>query len=217
MAIGSSKSVIRMAALCHVGLVEMTRTADLDDPSSPNDKEVLTPATRADWRGWLASNHDRQVGLWVVYRKKSSSLDGPVYHDLVEEALCFGWIDSQARRVDDDRVMQWFSPRRKGGLWSALNKQRIERLVGEGLMTEVGQATIDEAKADGSWSQIDEVDALIIPPDLEAAFDDAPEAKAAFQTLSESAKKQFLWSIHSAKRPATRANRIEETVRQLSL
>ena len=112
--------------------------------------------------------------------------------------------------------MQWFSPRRKGGLWSALNKDRIERLVREGLMTEVGQATIDEAKADGSWSQTDEVDALIVPADLEAAFDASPEAKAAYQALIDSAKKQYLWWIHTAKRPATRANRIEETIRRLS-
>ena len=194
----------------------MTRTADLDDPSSPNGKDLLTPPSRADWRRWLASNTQRQEGLWIVYRKKSSSLDGPVYDDLVEEALCFGWIDSQSRRVHGDRMMQWFSPRRKGGLWSALNKDRIERLVGEGLMTEVGQATIDEAKADGSWSQTDEVDALIVPADLEAAFDASPEAKAAYQALIDSAKKQYLWWIHTAKRPATRANRIEETIRRLS-
>jgi uncharacterized protein YdeI (YjbR/CyaY-like superfamily) len=155
------------------------------------------------------------VGLWVVYRKKSSGLDGPLYDDLVEEALCFGWIDSQVRRVDDDRMMQWFSPRRKGGLWSALNKERIERMVRAGLMTEVGQTTIDEAKADGSWSQTDEVDALIVPADLQAAFDSAPEAKAVYQALADSAKKQYLWWIHTAKRPATRANRIEETIRRL--
>jgi uncharacterized protein YdeI (YjbR/CyaY-like superfamily) len=195
---------------------EMTRTADLDNPSSPNGKDLLTPPGRADWRSWLASNPDRQEGPAIVYRKKSSSLDGPVYDDLVEEALCFGWIDSQSRRVDDDRMMQWFSPRRKGGVWSALNKDRIERLVREGLMTEVGQATIDEAKADGSWSQTDEVDALVVPSDLQTALDAAPEAKAAYQALTDSAKKQYLWWIHSAKRPATRANRIEETIRRLS-
>ncbi len=194
----------------------MTRTADLEDPSSPNGKDLLTPSSRADWRSWLASNPDRQEGLWIVYRKKSSSLDGPVYDDLVEEALCFGWIDSQSRRVDADRMMQWFSPRRKGGLWSALNKDRIERLVREGLMTEVGQATIDEAKADGSWSQTDQVDALVVPSDLQTALDAAPEAQAAYQALTDWAKKQYLWWIHTAKRPATRANRIEETIHRLS-
>jgi len=129
----------------------------------------------------------------VVNRKKSSGLDGPVYDDLVDEALCFGWIDSQARRVDADRMMQWFSPRRPGGLWSALNKERIERLVRDGLMTEAGQSAIDEAKADGSWSQTDELDSLIVPPDLKDALDAAPQAKAAYESLADSAKKQYLW------------------------
>ena len=143
-----------------VAFTDMTRIDDLDDPTSPDGKHVLAPPSRTDWREWLASNLDRQEGLWIVYRKKSSSLDGPVYDDLVEEALCFGWIDSRVRRVDDDRMMQWFSPRREGGLWSALNKERIERLICAGHMTEVGQAAIDRAKTDGSWSQLDEVDTL---------------------------------------------------------
>jgi uncharacterized protein YdeI (YjbR/CyaY-like superfamily) len=194
----------------------MSKTADLSDPTSPNGKDVMTPRSRAHWRNWLASNTDRREGLWIVYRKKSSNLEGPVYDDLVEEALCFGWIDSQSRRVDDDRMMQWFSPRRKGGLWSALNKKRIESLVEQGLMTEAGQAAIDEAKADGSWSQTDEVDALVVPSDLQTALDAAPEAESAYRALTDSAKKQYLWWIHSAKRPATRARRIEETIRRLS-
>ncbi|MCP5025282.1 MAG: hypothetical protein GY929_03270 [Actinomycetia bacterium] len=194
----------------------MVRTADLDVPSSPNGKDVLAPLSRSAWRRWLASNPDRDEGLWIVYRKKSSGLDGPVYDDLVEEALCFGWIDSQVRRVDDHRVMQWFSPRRTGGLWSALNKDRIERLVREGLMTDRGQAMIDVAKADGSWSQLDDIDALVVPGELEVAFIAVPEARAAYHALSDSARKQYLWWIHSAKRPATRAGRIEETIRWLT-
>ena len=194
----------------------MTRIDDLGDPSSPDGKDVLAPPTRGDWRRWLALNVDRRGGLWIVYRKKSSSLDGPVYDDLVEEALCFGWIDSRVRRVDDDRVMQWFSPRRVGGLWSARNKERIERLVRAGDMTEIGQAAIDRAKADGSWSQLDEVDALVVSPDLQTALDAAPEAVAAYEALGDSVKKQYLWRIYSAKRPTTRADRIEETIRKLS-
>lgn len=199
-----------------VGFADMTRIEDLDDPSSPDGKEVLIPLSRNDWREWLMSQGDRREGLWIIYRKKSSSLDGPVYDDLVEEALCFGWIDSRVRRVDDDRVMQWFSPRRKGGLWSAVNKQRIQQLVAAGRMTEVGQAAIDRAKADGSWSQHDEVDALLVPPDLRTAFGAAPDAMTVYEALSDSAKRQYLWWIHSAKRPATRADRIEETIRRFS-
>jgi uncharacterized protein YdeI (YjbR/CyaY-like superfamily) len=194
----------------------VTRTSDLAPPASPNDKDVLTPSSRAEWRSWLTSNSERQDGLWVVHRKKSSKLEGPSYDELLEEALCFGWIDSQSHRVDEDRKIQWFSPRRPGGLWSALNKSRIARLQADGLMTEVGQATIDRAKADGSWSQYDVVDALIVPSDLEAALAAAPAARVAYEGLIESAKKQHLWAIYSAKRPETRAKRISDVIRQLS-
>lgn len=194
----------------------MTKITDLDHPASPNGKEVLVPATRAKWRTWLTRNASRQDGLWVVYRKKSSSIEGPMYDDLVEEALCFGWIDSQVRRVDDDRRIQWFSPRRKGSVWSPLNKKRIEQLVSNGLMTEAGQRAIDLAIADGSWSQADDIDALEVPPDLETAFAATPEARNAYESSPESAQKQYLWWIHSAKRDQTRSTRIRELVRKLS-
>jgi uncharacterized protein YdeI (YjbR/CyaY-like superfamily) len=194
----------------------VTRASDLVPPASPNGKEVLTPSSRTEWRSWLTSNSERKDGLWVVHRKKSSKLEGPLYDDLLEEALCFGWIDSQSRRVDEDRKIQWFSPRRRGGLWSTPNKSRIARLQEDGLMAEVGQATIDQAKADGSWSQTDAVDALIIPPDLEAAFAASPAARNAYEALIESAKKQHLWAVYSAKRPETRAKRIADVIRQLS-
>ena len=152
----------------------------------------------------------------MVYRKKSSDLQGPLYDDLVEEALCFGWIDSRVQRVDDERRMQWFSPRRKGGVWSSLNKARIERLIGEGLMSPAGQRVIDEAIADGSWSQTDEVDALVIPPDLETVLDVVPGTRDAFDALPDSTRRQHLWWILSAKRAVTRSNRIEELMRHLS-
>jgi len=192
------------------------RIVDLPVPEPPNGKEVLTPGERGDWRAWLAANPDRSEGVWLVYRKKSSDLRGPVYDDLVEEALCYGWIDSVTRRVDEDRMIQWFSPRRPGGLWSALNKERIERLEREGLMTTGGRSVIDRAKADGSWSQTDQVDALVIPSDLAAAFDDTPEARAAYDSLPDAAKKQLLWAVYSAKRPETRARRVADVIRQLS-
>ena len=194
----------------------MARIDSLDDLISPDGNEVLVPPSRIAWRRWLASNSDRRDGLWVVYRKKTSGLDGPVYDDLVEEALCFGWIDSRVRRIDDDRVIQWFSPRRDGGLWSAVNKERIARLIASGHMTERGQAAIDQAKADGSWSQLDDVDALVVPPDLRAALQAVPDAEAAYEALSNSAKRQYLWWIQSAKRPVTRSSRIDETTRRLS-
>ena len=160
---------------------------------------------------------DRREGLWIVYRKKSSSLDGPVYDDLVEEALCFGWIDSRVRRIGDDRVMQWFSPRRAGGLWSAVNKERIDRLVRAGRYDREPvrqRSTGPRPMARGH--NLTRLLPLLFPPDLQAAFDATPDAGVAYEALSDSTKKQYLWRILSAKRPATRANRIEEAIRGLS-
>lgn len=196
-----------------VGSQSMTSISDLPEPASPNGKEVLTPRSRTAWRQWLATNGGRREGLWVVYRKSSSALHGPTYEDLVEEALCFGWIDSQNRRVDDDRSIQWFSPRRKGGIWSALNKQRIEALAGQGLIAPPGQAAIDKAKADGSWSQFEAAEALIVPADLEAAMTE--RARAAYDALPNSAKQQLLWSVYSAKRPETRRARVSRAIEAL--
>jgi uncharacterized protein YdeI (YjbR/CyaY-like superfamily) len=194
----------------------VTRTADLPEPPSPNGREVITPPTATAWRRWLDRHGDRTEGVWVVHRKKSSLLRGPDYEDLLEEALCHGWIDSQSRRVDEDRKIQWFSPRRAGGLWSAPNKVRIERLVREGRMTAAGQAAIDRARADGSWSQADEVEALVVPADLAAALADSPEAGAAYDALPDSTKRQYLWWVHSAKRPQTRADRVAGTIERLT-
>lgn len=194
----------------------MTRTADLPEPTSPDGRDVLVPATTADWRRWLGQHAGRTEGVWVVYRKKRSGLEGPTYDDLLDEALCHGWIDSRGRRADEDRMVQWFSPRRPGGLWSARNKQRIEDLVAAGRMSAAGLDAIETAKADGSWSQADAVDALVVPPDLEAALDAVPDAAAAYESLGASGKKQYLWWIHSAKRPQTRADRIARTVQQLA-
>lgn len=185
-------------------------------PLSPDGKEVLAPRHRADWRRWLDQRPDRSEGVWVVYPKKSSPLEGPEYEELVEEALCFGWIDAVTRRLDDDRVLQWFSPRRKGGIWAASNKQRVERLISAGLMTDRGQAVIDAAKADGSWSQFDDAEAMVLHPDLEEALAAAPSARDAYQALAPSHKKQYLWWVYSAKRPETRSKRIAEMLRRLT-
>jgi uncharacterized protein YdeI (YjbR/CyaY-like superfamily) len=194
----------------------MPSVADVDQPDSPNGREVFVPASRAAWRRWLSEHADRPDGVWVVYRKKSSLVDGPLYHELVEEALCFGWIDSVTKRVDDDRLIQWFSPRRKGGIWSPLNKERLARLVGQGLMTERGQRVIDEAIADGSWSQYDDVEELLVHDDLREALDKSPAALRAWESSSASLKKQHLWQIYSAKRAETRANRIESLIQELA-
>jgi uncharacterized protein YdeI (YjbR/CyaY-like superfamily) len=185
------------------------------DPPSPNGKEVFAPRRRADWRRWLEGRPDRTEGVWVVYPKRSSPVEGPTYDDLVEEALCFGWIDAVTRRADDDRMLQWFAPRRRGGVWAASNKERVERLTAEGLMTDRGQEVIDAAKADGSWSQYADAEAMVVHPDLDQSLASAPGAREAYDALAPSHKKQYLWWVYEAKRPETRAKRITEIVRRL--
>lgn len=195
----------------------MDLAADLPSVDSPDGKEVFVPRSRSEWRGWLADRPERKEGLWVVFRKASSSrLAGPDYDDLVEEALCFGWIDSQARRVDDHRQMLWFSPRRRGSYWSASNKERVARLEAVGLMTDRGRQAIVEAQADGTWKTAEDVESLVIRPDLQAAFDAHPEALTTWDSLSASVKKQRLWWLYSAKQPDTRMKRIARLVEELT-
>ena len=128
------------------------------------------------------------------------------------EALCFGWIDSRANILDDQRSMQLFTPRKSGSPWSKLNKQRIERLIEQGLMTPAGMAKIEAARRDGSWTAYDAIEALTIPADLDAALAANATAHEHFRAFSNTSKKQLLWWVASAKRPATRAKRIEQLV-----
>lgn len=173
-------------------------------------ENAVFPLSRAEWRAWLESNHTRTSGIWLVSNKKSSGKPYVSYDDLVEEALCFGWIDSKANPLDGERAMVWMSPRKRGSGWSRVNKERIERLLAGGLMTPAGLARIDAAKADGSWTALDAVEALEIPDDLVAALASHPEAAQHFEAFPRSAKRNILQWISSAKRPETRAKRIAE-------
>jgi uncharacterized protein YdeI (YjbR/CyaY-like superfamily) len=168
----------------------------------------VCPLSRSEWREWLKSHHDTSSGTWVIFFKKHTGQPTVRYDEAVEEALCFGWIDSQAKPIDADRSMQRFSPRRKGGTWSGLNKTRVAKLVKAGLMTPAGQARIDEAKQDGSWTFLDKIEALIVPPDLQMAFDKHPLAADNFGKFPPSVRRFSLFWVVSAKRPETRANRV---------
>lgn len=172
----------------------------------------LQPTSRQEWRDWLAANHATSPGIWFVYYKQSSGKQQVSYDDAVEEALCFGWIDSLTRTLDDERYIQLFTPRKPKSIWSKPNKERVARLLEQGLMAEPGLVKIEAAKRDGSWNAYDDIDAMIIPDDLAQAFAANPTAEAYFQTLSNSAKKGILWHIASAKRPETRAKRIEQII-----
>lgn len=176
----------------------------------------VQPKSRAEWRAWLEKNHERQEGVWLVTYKKATGKPRLDYEEAVEEALCFGWIDSKGNKLDDERSMLWMAPRKPGTGWSRLNKQRIERLVESGLMAPSGQAKFEAARQDGSWSALDAVEALEIPMDLKKALRKYPEAKKYFEAFPRSVKRAILEWISTAKKPETRAKRIEETARLAS-
>lgn len=175
------------------------------------DHEHVHPGSRAQWRAWLAANHGRGESIWFVYGKKGSGAARLEPDEAIEEALCFGWIDSLPRKVDEARSKLRFSPRKAGSNWSALNKRRAEAMIAAGLMTPAGQAKVDAARADGSWSALEEVDALVVPDDLAEAFARHPGSAEAFAGFPRSTRRGILEWILNAKRPETRAKRLEET------
>jgi uncharacterized protein YdeI (YjbR/CyaY-like superfamily) len=173
----------------------------------------IHPGTRAEWRQWFQQNHTRTDGVWLISYKKAAGKPRLEYDEAVEEALCFGWIDSKPNKLDDERTMLWFAPRKPGSGWSGSNKIRVEKLVREGQMMPAGLAKIEASKQDGSWFALDAVEALEIPPDLASAFVASQTASQYFDAFPRSVKRGILEWIASARRAETRANRIEETVR----
>jgi uncharacterized protein YdeI (YjbR/CyaY-like superfamily) len=170
-------------------------------------------ADRAALRAWLAQHHASHVAIWLVYDKQRAGVRGLTYDDIVEEALCFGWIDSVAGRVSEDHAKLYFSPRKPKSVWSALNKRRVASLLERGLMTPAGQSKIDAAKRDGSWTTLDAFERLEVPGDLAKALKANSKAKAHFDAFPPGACKQILYWVGSAKRPETRAKRVAEAVR----
>ena len=174
-------------------------------------KNSVQCETRDEWRAWRAENRDRDEGVWLVTFKKASSMPSVGYDASVEEALCYGWIDSRTNSLDDERSMLWFAPRRKGSNWSKSNKDRVERLTKAGLMTAPGIAKVEAAKIDGTWNALDAVENLEIPPDSEIAFAEHPGSAQNFEAFPRWVKRAILEWILTAKREATRARRIEDT------
>lgn len=165
---------------------------------------------RATWRAWLEANHATAGGVWLVTWRPRSGRVGLDYEAAVEEALCFGWVDSTGGRVDDDRGKLYFAPRKARSVWAATNKARVERLIRDGRMAPAGLAAIERAKANGSWEVLDAVERLEVPDDLVAALEALPQAAANFAAFPPSARKMLLGWVALARRPETRASRIDE-------
>jgi uncharacterized protein YdeI (YjbR/CyaY-like superfamily) len=185
----------------------------IDDlPESRDGLDRVYAADRAAWRAWLETHAETAAAVWLVFYKKGSGQPSITWDEAVEEALCFGWIDSKAKPIDDLRYRQYFSPRKPTSVWSKINKARLERLVADGFMREPGLRAIERAKANGSWSVLDDVEALVIPDDLAHTFAESPGAREAFERLSRTNRRNILQWIATAKRPQTRAKRIAATV-----
>jgi uncharacterized protein YdeI (YjbR/CyaY-like superfamily) len=174
--------------------------------------DTFCPANRSDWRKWLMENHQSRQSVWLIYYKIKSGKPTLKYDDAVDEALCFGWIDSKAKPIDDERFMQFFSKRKAKSVWSKINKERVGRLIAEGLMTDAGFECIEIAKQNGFWSILDTAESLEIPDDLEAEFQTIPDSKDYFLSLSRSDKRNILQWLVLARRIETRQKRISEIV-----
>jgi uncharacterized protein YdeI (YjbR/CyaY-like superfamily) len=171
------------------------------------------PLTRAEWRAWLATHHEQTEGVWLISFKKAVGQPRVEYDDAVEEALCFGWVDSKPGKLDDERTMLYFAPRKSGSNWAKSNKVRVAKLIAANLMMPAGLAKIEAAKQDGTWEKLDSVEALEVPPDLVAELAKYPHAAANFAAFPRSVRRGILEWLVNAKRTETRAKRIAETAK----
>ncbi len=178
-----------------------------------NALEHFQPESLAQWRAWLRGHHAREAGVWCVTFKKGKGNTYFSYDELVEEALCWGWVDSKPGKVDEARTKLYFAPRKAGSGWSRPNKIRVENLIAQKRMAQAGRVTIARAQADGSWTMLDAVENLETPPDLDEALKKYAEAGGHWIAFPRSAKRGILEWIAQAKTAPTRAKRIEETAR----
>jgi uncharacterized protein YdeI (YjbR/CyaY-like superfamily) len=179
-----------------------------------NEIEVFYPASVAAWRKWLVKNHLSKQAVWLVFYNKKSEIKSISWSEAVDVALCFGWIDSKKIKIDQNSSHQFFSKRKAKSTWSKINKNKVEKLIEQGLMTEAGYLSIEVARQNGSWALLDEVEELIIPADLEVEFARKPNSKDFFLSLSKSVRKSMLQWIVLAKTEGTRQKRIAEIVEQ---
>jgi uncharacterized protein YdeI (YjbR/CyaY-like superfamily) len=172
--------------------------------------EIFYPTSRKHWRQWLQRHHNKKQSVWIVYYKKGSDMPTISWSEAVDEALCFGWIDSQKKSIDDEKFMQYFSRRKTNSAWSRINKSKIKRLTDDGLMTKAGIDCIETAKQNGSWTILDKIEEHVIPKDLEKEFRKNPGSKIYFSSLSKSDKRNILQWLVLARRDETRKKRVNE-------
>ena len=183
---------------------------EVSEGVAPDGRPWVGPFDRAAWRAWLIANQATSRGVYLAAWKRTTGRASVPYVEAVEEALCVGWIDSIQRQLDDERMIQWYGPRQRDSGWARTNKERVERLLAAGLMLPAGIDAVEEAKRRGTWTMLDEVEALVVPDDLAAALDARPRARANFDAFPPSARRALLVWVLQAKRPETRAKRLDE-------
>ncbi len=180
------------------------------------ERPLLHPRRRSQWRAWLFKHHADTDGVWLARWPRSSGRPplelGLGYEEIVEEALCFGWIDGLVNTLPDRRQAHLLTARRRGSAWSRSNKERVARLTAAGRMAQAGLTAVRSAQADGSWSMMDAAEALIEPDDLARGLDDSPDARRHWDAFPASPRRALIWWVMSAKRPATRSRRISSIV-----
>lgn len=181
------------------------------------DSEEISPKNKTEWREWLELNHLEKDAVWLVFYKKDSPNFNLSWSESVDESLCFGWIDSTKNTIDNERYKQYFSKRKPRSNWSKVNKDKVTRLIDQGLMKEAGYKSIEIAKENGYWYILDSIENLEIPEELEQELRSRKGAIEYFENLSKSAKKALLYWIVSAKREETKTKRITEIVENASL
>ncbi len=183
---------------------------------SRNSENRIYPKNASEWSEWLKENHENLESVWVVMYKKKAPNPSMTWSEAVDEALCYGWIDSVKKSQDEFSYLHYYSKRKAKSTWSRINKDKVEVLIGSGKMRDAGMKCIDIAKKNGSWSILDSVDALIVPEDLKLAFDQHPKSEDYYGSLSKSDRKILLYWVISAKRPETRQKRVLEIAKNAS-
>jgi uncharacterized protein YdeI (YjbR/CyaY-like superfamily) len=182
--------------------------------ATPRESDRFHPDTLPEWRAWLAVNHLGSDGVWLVMWKAAAGRPRISYEEAVEEALAFGWVDVKGSALDDERTMLWFTRRKASSPWSLSNKERIARLEASGRISDAGRGAVRAAQANGMWTLLDDAQNLIVPDDLAVALDATADARHNWESFSASARRSVLEWIVLARKPATRTNRIAETVRR---
>ncbi len=177
-----------------------------------HEKPTLYFKNDTEWRNWLHENHDKHKAVYLIFYKVASATESMRWEEAVKVAICYGWIDSTVKKLDEERRQQLFTPRKDKSVWSKVNKDYIEDLIANNLMHESGLKKIEIAKKNGSWESLDAVENLEIPDDLQKAFDANEMALTNYENFSKSYRKSYLYWLNQAKREETRQNRITQII-----